>query len=69
MSRKTKPDFWWRDGCFHVELPNCIVNMRPGLSDLEGRPVDSVEIIPNSYAGEEVQVIPDVRNVRVVKVK
>jgi len=56
-----KPKNWWRDGVFHVELPNCIVNLRPRIS--EG--MDHVEIIPNDYPGFKVELEPDVRNIRV----
>lgn len=31
----------------HIEVEGCIVNIRTGLHDLNGRPVTSVEIIPD----------------------
>ncbi len=37
-----------RRGLLHVETPLGIVNIRAGLADAEGRPVDSVEIIPTA---------------------
>ncbi len=35
-----------RDNLLHIETDGCIVNIRVGLSDSEGRRVTSVEIIP-----------------------
>lgn len=53
----------------HIETPNGIVNIRVGLRDRLGRAVDSVQCIPDEYAGE-----PKVRrygpaNVRMVRMK
>lgn len=36
----------------HVETPLGIVNIRIGLHDAQGRRVESIEVIPNDYAGE-----------------
>jgi len=62
---KKKPTTWWRDGVLHVETPLGIVNIRPSLRDLEGKPVDSIEIIPD----EGVTIDPpEVKgNIRLVK--
>jgi hypothetical protein len=31
----------------HIEAPGCIVNIRVGLSDIDGREVTAVEILPD----------------------
>lgn len=41
-----------RDRMLHVETEGGIVNITVGLTDREGRPVTSVEVIPDSYVGE-----------------
>jgi hypothetical protein len=41
-----------RDNLLHIETEGGIVNVRVGLRDRDGRPVTSVEIIPDQYAGE-----------------
>jgi hypothetical protein len=45
----------------HVEAPGCIVNVRYGLEDAQGRAVTSVSITPDAYAGEPkwMVVVPD----------
>lgn len=42
-----------RDNLLHIETDGCIVNIRTGLHDREGRPVTSVEILADTYVGEE----------------
>ncbi len=44
---------WDKTEALHVETPLGIVNIRCGLSDMKGRPVDSIEVIPSCYAGEQ----------------
>lgn len=51
----------------HVETPLGIVNIRTGLHDAEGRRVESVEIIPNAYAGEPEVTVDGYRNSRLVE--
>lgn len=51
----------------HVETPLGIVNIRIGLHDAEGRRVESVEIVPNSYAGEPAVTVDGHRNTRLVE--
>lgn len=51
----------------HVETPNGIVNIRAGLSDRHGREVDSVECIPDRYAGERKVVVRGLSNTRLVR--
>ena len=60
---------WHRNGVFHVELPNCIVNLRPGLADATGREMDHIEIIPNDYPDHKAELEPDVRSINVYKKK
>lgn len=72
LGGKTMPDFKTvvlRDGCLHVETPLGIVNIRVGLSDIHGRRVDSIETIPNAYAGERVVRVRGYRNTRMVELK
>lgn len=42
-----------RDNVLHVETEGCIVNIRTGLHDRDGRAVTSVEILADNYVGEE----------------
>jgi len=46
----------FKDEILHVEVPGCIVNIRPLLIDMNGRSVTSVEIIvdrcPNDDGSE-----------------
>lgn len=53
----------------HVETPNGIVNVRAGLSDRLGREVDSVEVIPDRYAGERKVIVSGYSNTRLVRLK
>lgn len=55
------------DNLLHVETPLGIVNIRIGLRDATGRRVDSVEVIPNAYAGEPEVVVDGCRNTRMVE--
>lgn len=55
-----------RDKLLHVETDGCIVNIRVGLTDSEGRSVTSVEILPDGYAGEEWTLDGTVNN-RVIR--
>ncbi len=57
----------------HLEAPGCIVNVRVGLQDSEGREVTAIEIIPDGtrFAGETWRIVGEPRaavvNVRVRK--
>lgn len=51
----------------HVETPLGIVNIRVGLTDAEGRRVDSVEVIPNRYAGEPAVTVDGLANTRLIE--
>jgi hypothetical protein len=52
----------------HVETDLAIVNIYLHLTDTNGQRVESVEVIPNNYAGEP-QVITDndIRHIRIVE--
>lgn len=54
-------------GLLHVETPLGIVNIRVGLSDAQGRKVDSIEIIPNAYAGEPKVELDGYSNSRLIE--
>jgi len=61
-----------KHGMLHVETPNGIVNIRVGLKDFKGRDVDSIETIPDDYAGENkvlLRGLPDTRLIRCKGVK
>ena len=59
----------------HIEVPGCIVNIRPGLTGAGMREVTSIEIICDQYAGERHWYMPDLNgdnppratNIRVVR--
>lgn len=58
-----------KQGLLHVETPNGIVNIRVGLTDSEGRSVDSVECIPDSYVGEPAVTLVGYANTRMIRQK
>lgn len=58
-----------RYGILHVETPLGIVNIRAGLTDRHGRAVESIEFIPNTYAGEPKVVRRGYANTRLVQLK
>lgn len=45
-----------RDPMLHIEAPGCIVNIRSGLRTDDGRPVTSVQVIPDGYVGDSWSV-------------
>ena len=53
----------------HVETPLGIVNIRVCLTDMRGRSVDSVQVIPDHYAGERKVVRRGPHNTRLVQLK
>lgn len=53
----------------HVETPNGIVNIRAGLHDVRGRDVDSIETLPNRYAGERKVRLSGHSNTRLIRLK
>ena len=54
----------------HIEVEGCIVNIREGLTDMKGRRVTSIQIIPDeTYNGEIWKYIPGKYNHRIVKLK
>ena len=56
-------------GLLHIETPNGIVNIRVGLTDFNGRKVDSIEIIPDRYAGEKKVKLSGYANTRLIRLK
>ena len=56
----------------HIETDGCIVNVRPGLTDRQGRTVTSVEIIGDDYCDEKwaINGVPSHKriNVRAVRI-
>jgi len=55
------------DDLLHIETDGCIVNIRVGLTDNEGRKVTSIEILKDNYAGESVYALDGHVNTRVLK--
>lgn len=53
----------------HVETPLGIVNIHVGLKDNRGRAVDSIEVIPNRYAGEKKVIRSGYGNTRLIQLK
>lgn len=60
---------WNKRDMLHIETPLGIVNIRCGLSDLNGRAVDSIEVIPANYAGENKIVRRGYCNTRLIQLK
>jgi hypothetical protein len=58
-----------KNGLLHVETPNGIVNIRVGLTDNEGRSVDSIECLPDSYVGEPRVTLDGKANTRMIREK
>lgn len=54
----------------HIEAEGCVINIREGLTDLKGREVTSIEILPdNHYIGERIWKLIGFCNNRVVRLK
>ena len=59
-----------QNGNLKVECDNCVIVIREGLSDTKGRPVTSVQIIPDKYVGERKNIrVGGCANVRVITLK
>ena len=61
-----------RSGCkgLHIETEGCVVNIREGLTDLRGREVTSIEILPDNHcSGERIWKLIGCINNRVVRLK
>lgn len=56
-------------GMLHIETPNGVINIRVGLKDRLGRAVDSVQCIPDEYAGEPKVRLYGPHNTRLVRLK
>jgi len=55
-----------KDQLLHVEAEGCIVNIRIGLTNMDGQEVTSVEIIPDNYCGERWTLEGAINN-RIIK--
>ena len=70
MNREFKSISHRRAGqCLHIETPLGIVNIRVGLSDMRGRLVDSVEVIPSNGAGDPKVIRCGYANTRLIQLK
>ena len=58
-----------KKGLLHVETPNGIVNITVGLTDNEGRSVDSIECLPDRYVGEPKVTLDGYSNTRMIREK
>lgn len=57
-----------RDNTLHIETDLGIVNIRVGLYDgLQDCPVESIEIIPDKYAGETPVIVDGSTHVRLIR--
>lgn len=61
-----------KDKLLHIEADGCIINVHVGLHDATGKPVTTVTIICDNYAGEGAWTMPDLdhsqhANVRIVQ--
>ena len=54
---------------YHVETEGAVVNIYEGLTDRKGRKVNTVEIIPDKYAGEPEWKVYGSRMSRIVQLK
>lgn len=44
------------DNILHIETEGCIVNIRIGLTDINGRKTTNISVIPDRGKGEEWQI-------------
>ena len=56
-----------RDPHLHIRTPLGIINIRVGLIGARGQRVESIQIIPNNYAGEPRVVLNGYPNTRLVE--
>lgn len=56
-----------RDKTLHIETDLGIVNIRVGLDDSEGHPVESIEVIPDNYAGETPVTVDGCTHTRLIR--
>lgn len=64
-----KSIYWDKREPLHVETPLGIVNIRCGLSDLKGRNVESIEVIPSNYSGKKKVIRSGYGNTRLIQLK
>ena len=54
----------------HIECEGCVVNIRTGLYDRQGRKVTNIEILPDDhYVGEQIWRLRGYSHNRVVQLK
>ena len=58
-----------KSGMLHVETPLGIVNITVGLTDMNGRRVDSVQVIPDRAIGEKKIIRRGYHNTRMIELK
>jgi hypothetical protein len=58
-----------KDKLLHIETDLGIINIRVGLTDTEGRRVESIEIIRNNYAGKPKVILDGYTNSRLIEEK
>jgi len=56
-------------GLLHIETPLGLINIRVGLMDSQGRIVESIEVIPDKFAGENKIVRRGCYNTRLIQLK
>ncbi len=53
---------------YHIELDGCVVNIRQGLTNDEGKKLTAIEILPDDhYAGEKIWELEGSRINRVIQ--
>lgn len=53
MQRKSFTTKQGKVKCLHIEANGCIINVRVGLSNINGKSITAIEIIPDKHVGEE----------------
>lgn len=58
-----------KDKLLHIEAPGCIINIQVGLRDSAGRPVTSIQIKCDEYAGDPNCYLPDFDDAKSLNVR
>lgn len=58
-----------KDHLLHIETDLGIINIRVGLKDMDGRPVESISFVPDDYAREDPVMLDGYSNTRFIRVK
>lgn len=56
-----------KDHLLHIETDLGIINIRVGLTDMDGREVESISFKPDNYAGEVPVVLDGYSNTRFIR--